>query len=231
MSNDPVRRGLCLVVAAPAGAGKTTVLARLVADDPALALSVSATTRAPRPGEQDGTHYHFTDPAGFDELVATGQMLEWATVFGRSYGTPRAPVMQALAAGRDVAFDIDWQGHRQLCAALPGDVVSVFLLPPSLAALRTRLVTRAGDPPEEIERRMRAARDEIAHWDEFDHVVINRDLHETVAAVRSVLHAARSVRARQPGLAAFVAGLVLPKTGKEGLCPSPAEATGPRPRS
>jgi guanylate kinase len=208
--NDGLRRrGVCLVVAAPSGAGKSTITRALLATEPELSLSISVTTRAPRPGEQDGVHYHFRSQAGFDAMVAEGAMLEWATVFGRNYGTPRAPVEQALAAGRDVAFDIDWQGCRQLRVALPADVVSVFILPPSFAALETRL-RRRGDSADEIARRMDAARSEMAHWAEFDHVIVNRDLEKAVADVRSVLHAARCAIARQPGLAAFVASLMGP---------------------
>ena len=201
------------MVAAPSGAGKSSILRTLLGDDPEVTLSVSATTRAPRPGERDGVDYHFTDRAGFDALVDGGGMLEWATVFGRSYGTPRTPVEAALTAGRDVAFDIDWQGHRLLQAALPGDVVGVFVLPPSLAALQERLERRGGDGAEEIARRMAAARSEIAHWAEFDHVVVNHTLHEAAAAVRAVLAAARCARGRQPGLAGFVAGLLGSQTG------------------
>ena len=204
MSSDPRRRGLCLVVSAPSGAGKSTITRALLASEPDLTLSVSATTRQPRPNEQDGVHYHFRTDAEFAAMVQAGAMLEWATVFGRSYGTPRAPVEQALAAGRDVVFDIDWQGHRLLRAALPQDVVGVFVLPPSLEALELRLRARASDTPAEIERRMQAARSELAHWAEFDHVVVNQDLATAIAALRSVLHAARLVTARQTGLAAFV---------------------------
>ena len=207
MSNELPRRGVCLVVAAPSGAGKSSILRALLADEPELSLSVSATTRAARPGERDGVDYHFVDRAGFDAMVAAGAMLEWATVFGRSYGTPRAPVEAALAAGRDVAFDIDWQGHRQVLAALPDDVVGVFVLPPSLEALQARLSGRAADSADEIARRMAAARAEIAHWDEFVHVVVNDSFERAVDAVRSVLHAARTARARQPGLPGFVAAL------------------------
>jgi len=210
LNNGLSRRGVCLVVAAPSGAGKSTITRALLATEPELTLSISATTRAPRPGEQDGIHYHFRSQAGFDVMVADGAMLEWATVFGRNYGTPRAPVERALDAGRDVAFDIDWQGCRQLRAALPADVVSVFILPPSFAALEARLRHRGGDSSDEIARRMNAARSEMAHWAEFDHVVVNRDLEAAVAAVRSILHAARCAVTRQPGLSAFVDSLMGP---------------------
>ncbi len=193
----PSRRGVCLVIAAPSGAGKSTITRALLACEPLLSLSVSATTRAPRPGEQDGVHYHFVDAARFDAMLAEGALLEHARVFGRAYGTPRAPVEAALRDGRDVVFDIDWQGWRQLRAALPGDTVGVFVLPPSLAALQARLVSRAGDDDAEIARRMQAARDEIAHWAEFDHVVVNDELERCVAEVRAVLHAARTATKRQ----------------------------------
>ena len=206
MSNEPPpgQRGLCLVVAAPSGAGKSTITRALLASEPMLSLSVSATTRPVRPSEREGEHYFFRTPSEFRAMVEKGELLEWAEVFARRYGTPRGPVERALAAGRDVAFDIDWQGHRQLRAALPGDVVSVFILPPSLDALDARLRRRGGDDPAEIARRMAAARSEISHWAEFDHVVVNDDLDRAVAAVRSVLHAGRLATARQPGLAAFV---------------------------
>jgi guanylate kinase len=156
----------------------------------------------------DGQHYHFLDQASFDRMVAADELLEWAQVLGRhSYGTPRAPVEQALAAGTDVVFDIDWQGHRLLRAALPGDVVGVFILPPSLAALEQRLRQRAGDDQAEIARRMGLARDEISHWAEFDHVVVNDAFDDAVASVRTVLHAARLATVRQTGLAGFVTKL------------------------
>ncbi len=198
------RRGVCLVVAAPSGAGKSTITRALLESEPQLSLSVSATTRKPRPGEHEGVHYFFRTQAAFDAMVETGGLLEWAEVFDRCYGTPRAPVEQALAAGRDVAFDIDWQGYRQLRAALPGDVVGVFILPPSLSALEARLRARGGDDEAEIARRMQAAQAEIAHWHEFDYVIVNDDLDRAIAAVRSVLHAARIATTRQPGLRSFV---------------------------
>lgn len=205
MSNR--RRGVCLVVAAPSGAGKSTITRALLATEGQLSLSVSATTRAARPGEREGEHYYFRTPAEFRSMTEKDELLEWAEVFGRRYGTPRGPVERALAEGRDIAFDIDWQGHRQLRAALPGDVLSVFILPPSLAVLEARLRARGSDDPAEIARRMAAARSEIAHWEEFDHVVINDDLTNAIDAVRSVLHAGRVATPRQPGLAAFVAAL------------------------
>ncbi len=214
MSSIP-RRGLCLVIAAPSGAGKTAITRALLAQEHELMVSVSATTRAPRPGERDGVHYHFRDQTAFDAMVAEGALLEWAQVFGHSYGTPRAPVEQALAAGRDMVFDIDWQGYRQLRAALPGDVTGVFVLPPSLPALEGRLRARGGDDAAEIARRMSKARDEIGHWSEFEHVIVNDDFEQAVAAVRAVLLAARLATTRQPGLAAFVAGLVRPDRGGE----------------
>jgi guanylate kinase len=202
------RRGLCLVIAAPPGAGKTSVSRALLDTEADLALSVSVTTRAPRPGEVDGVHYHFRDMAEYHAMIARGDLLEHAMFLGRGYGTPRAPVEAALAEGRDVLFDIEWQGHRQLKASMAADVVSIFLLPPSMAELERRLQLRGQDGPEEIIKRMAAARDEIAHWDEFDHVLINQDFAATVAAARAVLHAARSARTRQPGMAGFINGLL-----------------------
>ena len=199
------RRGVCLVLTAPSGAGKTAIADALLASEPDLHRSISVTTRPPRPGEIAGVHYHFHDQAAFDAMVADGALLEWARVLGRhSYGTPRAPVEQALRDGKDVVFDIDWQGHRQLRAALPGDVVGVFILPPTLAALERRLHQRSGDDAAEIARRMSLARDEISHWPEFDHVVVNADFEQAVASVRAVLHAARLATVRQTGLANFV---------------------------
>ena len=210
MRSQVARRGVCLVVAAASGTGKSSVLRQVLTLEPALRLSISATTRAPRPGEREGVDYHFTDQSGFGAMVAAGGMLEWAHVFGQCYGTPRGPVEQMLGSGLDVAFDIDWQGHRQVRAALPADVVSVFLLPPSFEALQARLDGRRGDAPDEIARRMDAARHEMAHWGEFDHVVVNDVLADTVATARAILAAARCTRERQVGLDAFVAALGAP---------------------
>ena len=203
----PSRRGVCLVISAPSGAGKSTIANALRAAEPDLANSVSVTTRAARPGETEGVHYLFRSQAQFDAMAEAGELLEWARVFGRGYGTPRAPVEATLAAGRDMVFDIDWQGHRQLRAALPADVVGLFVLPPSLAVLEGRLRRRAADDPAEIARRMDAARDEIAHWREFDHVIVNEVLDQAIAEARAVLAAARIATARQTGLAALVQGL------------------------
>ncbi len=202
------RRGICLVLAAPSGAGKSSVARSLLALEPGLVQSVSVTTRSPRLGERDGVDYHFRTQAEFDALLAAGAFLEWARVLGRDcYGTLRAPVQAALADGRDVIFDVDWQGHRSLRTALPADVVGVFLLPPSLAALHDRLHARGGDDRAEIARRMAQVREEISHCAEFDHAVINEEFDRTVAAVRAVLHAARMATRRLTGLREFVSAL------------------------
>lgn len=202
------RRGLMLVFAAPSGAGKTTITRRLLDEDRAISLSVSATTRAPRPGEREGEHYFFKDEAAFKAMIAAGALLEHAQVFGNYYGTPAAPVHEALAAGRDVLFDIDWQGARQLTERARADVVSVFLLPPSIVALEARLRARGQDSEAVIARRMREAGAEMSHWAEFDYVLINDDLEETLRAVRAILTAERRRRIRQPELARFAAGLI-----------------------
>ncbi len=202
------RRGVCLVVAAPSGAGKSTITRALLASDPQLRLSVSVTTRGKRPGEQEGVDYTYISDAQFRDMAESGALLEWAHVFGRGYGTPRAPVESALRAGTDILFDIDWQGWRQLKAALPADAVGVFVLPPSLEALRARLVARAGDDAAEIAKRMAAAAGEISHWREFDHVVVNDDLKTCIEQVRAVLAAARSAVARCLGAAALAASMM-----------------------
>ena len=208
MTTQPTRRGVCLVLASAPGVGKTSVSRALLEMEPDLSLSISATTRARRPGEQEGVHYFFKAEAEFDAMAGRGELLEYARFLDRSYGTPRTPVEAALAAGRDVLFDIEWQGHRQLREKLPGDVVGICLLPPSMAELERRLRGRAQESEAEIARRLVAARDEIAHWSDFDHVVVNRDFDRTVAEVRAILHAARSTRARQPWLPDFVAELL-----------------------
>lgn len=200
------RRGVCLVLASPSGGGKTAIARRLVASDDNLHLSLSMTTRAPRTGEQDGVDYLFRTQPEFDAMVTDGKFLEYAQVFERSYGTPRAPVDAALPAGRDIVFDIDWQGHRSLRAALPGDVVGVFIMPPSLRALEERLRAR-GDGEAAVASRMARARDEISHWAEFDHVVVNEDFDRAVEQVRAILQATRLSTPRQHGLTGFVARL------------------------
>ena len=200
------RRGLCLVLAAPSGAGKSTIARALLAADQQITLSISATTRAPRAGEQDGVHYYFRDQASFDRMAEAGELLEHATVFGRSYGTPRAPVLASLSTGRDVLFDIDWQGFRQLRGAIGADTIGVFILPPSLDALRARLTGRE-DSPDQVAARMAEARAEISHWHEFDHLVLNDDLPAAIAEVLAILHAGRSAPARRPDLAALAGAM------------------------
>ncbi len=201
------RRGLCFVVAAPSGAGKSTITRALLGSGHGLSLSVSVTTRAKRPDESEGVHYFFRSEDEFARMAAAGELLEHARVFGRGYGTPRAPVETALAEGRDVVFDIDWQGYRQVKAALPADTVGVFILPPSLAALEARLRGRAGDGEDEIARRMGQAKAEMSHAGEFDHVLVNDDLGDCIAATGAVLVAARSATKRLIGLEGVLARL------------------------
>ncbi|HUL88299.1 MAG TPA: guanylate kinase [Pseudolabrys sp.] len=201
------RRGLMLVLSSPSGAGKTTLSRKLLEEDKGVALSVSVTTRKMRPGEKDGHDYHFIDRRRFDAMVEKNELLEWAEVFDNYYGTPARPVMDALAAGRDVLFDIDWQGTQQLRDKARNDMASVFVLPPSIPELERRLHTRAQDDYETIHRRMAKAADEMSHWAEYDYVVINRDFAQAFAEVRAILAAERLKRARQPGLYDFVRGL------------------------
>lgn len=210
MSSDApaARRGVCLVLAAAPGGGKTSVSRAVLEVEPGLSLSISATTRAPRPAEQEGVHYFFKTEAEFDRMAEAGEFLEYARFLNRAYGTPRAAVEAALAAGRDVLFDIEWQGHRQLKDRMPDDVVGIFLLPPSLEILEQRLRGRGQDPEDEIARRMAIAREEMTHWGEFDYVLVNDDFAATVAAVRAILHAARAERKRQRNLPDFVAKLL-----------------------
>lgn len=203
------RRGLMLVLSSPSGAGKTTLSRRLLASDEGIALSVSATTRAPRAGEVDGRDYHFVDDARFQAMVAAGEFLEWAQVFGHRYGTPRAPVEAALAAGGDVLFDIDWQGTQQLRQShAAGDLVSIFLLPPSMAELAARLQRRAADSAQVIAQRMSRAAAEISHWAEYDYVLVNADLDACLAQIVTILASERLRRERQRSLAGFVRTLL-----------------------
>jgi guanylate kinase len=204
-ANEAVhRRGFLLVLSSPSGAGKTTITRRLIERDSTLSLSVSVTTRPPRPGETDGRDYRFINQARFDRMVAEGELLEHATVFDHNYGTPRQPIEAALAAGRDVVTDIDWQGTRQLGASLPHDIVSVFVLPPSMEALEARLKTRAQDSAEIVAGRMEKSAEEMSHWSEYDYVIVNRSIDESVALVQAIVTAERLRRTRQVGLADFV---------------------------
>src|ERR1700747_1860374 len=198
------RRGLMLVLSSPSGAGKTTLSRKLLESDPGVELSVSVTTRKQRPGEVDGRDYHFVDARRFDAMVANDELLEWAHVFGNRYGTPRAPVDAALARGRDVLFDIDWQGTQQLRERANRDLVSIFVLPPSIPDLERRLRARAQDSDEVIHARMTKAADEMSHWAEYDYVVINTDIDHAFAEVQSILAAERLKRERQIGLSEFI---------------------------
>lgn len=201
------RRGLMLVLSSPSGAGKTTLSRKLLDEDKDVMLSVSVTTRKIRPGEKDGRDYHFIDRKRFDALIEKSELLEWAEVFDNYYGTPAKPVMDALAAGRDVLFDIDWQGTQQLSDKARNDLVTVFVLPPSIPELERRLHMRAQDDYETIHRRMAKAADEMSHWAEYDYVVINRDVAQAFDDVKAILFAERLKRERQPGLYDFVRGL------------------------
>ena len=198
------RRGLMLVLSSPSGAGKTSIARQLLAEDDNLTLSVSATTRLARPNEVDGRDYHFVDQARFDEMVAADAFLEYATVFGNSYGTPKADVMAVLAAGGDVLFDIDWQGTQQVANAARDDLVSVFILPPTRTALQSRLEGRGQDSAGVVAARMAKASDEISHYPEYEYIVVNDDLDRSVRSVRAILAAERLRRDRQNGITEFV---------------------------
>ena len=202
------RRGLLLILSSPSGAGKSTLTRELIEADDSIQLSVSITTRARRQSEISGRHYHFLEKGEFELLRERGDLLEWAEVHGNLYGTPRKPVEQALAAGQDMMFDIDWQGTQQICRNLRDDVVSVFILPPDMAELKARLERRAEDPPEVIARRLDNAREEIAQWANYDYVLVNDDLDRTFTNLKAILAAERLRRARQLGLEAFVDGLL-----------------------
>ena len=207
-SNHISRHGLLLVLSSPSGAGKTTISRRLLESDENLSMSISATTRAKRPDEIDGRDYDFVTPARFARMREHGEFVECAEVFGHWYGTPREPVLGALATGRDMIFDIDWQGAEQLAAALPDDVVRVFILPPSVDELESRLKRRAQDSEAVVAARMARAADEMAHHDAYDYVLVNQALDQAVAEVRAVLHAERCRRDRLTGLRPFVDSLM-----------------------
>jgi guanylate kinase len=198
------RRGLLMVLSSPSGAGKTTLARRLVEADAEIAMSVSVTTRPPRPGETDGRDYHFIDDKRFVRMREGGELLEWARVFDNFYGTPRAPVEAAIKSGRDILFDIDWQGAQQLSEKMKHDVVRVFILPPSVTALERRLQRRAQDSVEVVRRRMEAASAEISHWPEYDYVIVNADIDGSLAGLKAILTAERLKRERLDGLSAFV---------------------------
>ena len=205
--HEVARRGLMLVLSSPSGAGKTTLSRRLLEQDGGVTLSISVTTRKMRPAEEDGRDYHFIDQQRFDALVDKGELLEYAEVFDNYYGTPKKAVMDSLAKGRDVLFDIDWQGTQQLREKARGDLVSVFILPPSIPELEKRLRTRAQDDYDTIVRRMAKAGDEMSHWAEYDYVIINSDVSRAFTEVKAILGAERLKRERQPGLSDFVRSL------------------------
>ncbi len=202
------RRGLMLVISSPSGAGKSTIARNLLEADPELSISVSVTTRARRPSEIEGRHYFFKSVREFEALKATDSLLEWAEVHGNYYGTPRDAVETAMAEGRDMLFDIDWQGAQQLQEKMAGDVVSIFILPPTMAELQSRLHRRAEDTEEVIATRLANSRAEIEHWREYDYIVVNEDLDRAFSAVRSIIEAERLRRDRRPGLFEFVNGLL-----------------------
>jgi guanylate kinase len=202
------RRGLMLVISSPSGAGKSTIARNILEADRGMSLSVSVTTRERRPSEIEGVHYHFVSKKEFERLKSSDSLLEWAEVHGNFYGTPREPVEVAMAEGRDMLFDIDWQGAQQLQEKMPADVVSIFILPPTMAELQSRLNRRAEDKPEVIATRLKNARDEIAHWREYDYVVVNDDLDRAFASVRGIVEAERLRRDRRHGMFDFVTALL-----------------------
>jgi guanylate kinase len=206
-ADKPTRRGLMFVLSSPSGAGKTTLSRKLLEEEKQVSMSVSVTTRKPRPGEVDGRDYHFIDEASFNAMVTNGELLEHAVVFDHHYGTPSKQVMEALDQGRDVLFDIDWQGTRQLAKRCPRDLVSVFILPPSLDALEERLRKRAQDSEEVVQKRMARAIDEISHWEEYDYVVVNDDLGFAMKNITRILEAERFKRWRQLDIRHFVDAL------------------------
>jgi len=213
-SDEPAtrrRRGLLIVLSSPSGAGKTTISCMLRESDAEISMSISATTRPKRRGEVEGVDYHFVDDAEFDRLIEAGEFVEWAPVFGYRYGTPKAPVKDALRDGRDILFDIDWQGTQQLHSAMGEDLVRIFILPPSMTELARRLRERGTDPEDVVEDRMRRASGEIGHWAEYDYVLVNADMNKCLGKVKTIVAAERLKRARQVGLVAFVRDLIGPQ--------------------
>ncbi|MDB5703784.1 MAG: guanylate kinase [Sphingomonas bacterium] len=202
------RRGVLFVLSSPSGAGKSTIARKLREDQPELVVSVSYTTRPIRPGEVDGVDYHFVDLETFRAMVANHEFLEWAHVFGHRYGTPKAQVWNVLEQGRDILFDIDWQGAQQLHQLAGGDIVRVFILPPSMAELRTRLERRATDSPDVIDARMDRAANEVSHWDGYDYVLVNDDVDHCFDCVKTILAAERLKRSRQTGIIGFIRKLI-----------------------
>jgi guanylate kinase len=213
-SDEPAtrrRRGLLIVLSSPSGAGKTTISRMLRESDAEISMSISATTRPKRRGEVEGVDYHFVHDAEFDRLIEAGEFVEWAPVFGYRYGTPKAPVKDALRDGRDILFDIDWQGTQQLHSAMGEDLVRIFILPPSMTELARRLRERGTDPEDVVEDRMRRASGEIGHWAEYDYVLVNADMNKCLGKVKTIVAAERLKRARQVGLVAFVRDLIGPQ--------------------
>lgn len=202
------RRGLLIVLSSPSGAGKTTISRMLLDADPQATMSISATTRPPRSTERDGVHYHFVTDAEFDRMVERNDFIEWAPVFGYRYGTPAAPVKAALKAGKDIIFDVDWQGRQQIHSQMGEDMVQIFLLPPSMDELERRLRSRRTDSSEVIDRRLAMARSEIEHWPEYDYVLVNERTEECLEQVQGIIRAERLKRWRQLGLVAFVRDLI-----------------------
>lgn len=207
-SNPPKRRGLMIVLSSPSGAGKTTLTRRMLAEDQHMDMSVSATTRKPRKGEAHGKDYYFVGTSDFEAMIADDQFLEWAKVFDNYYGTPTEPVEEALSSGRDIVFDIDWQGAQQLNQAAADDLIKIFILPPSKVELERRLKTRAQDSDEVIAKRMAKSESEISHWAEYDYVIVNEDVEESLDQLRAIIKAERIKRKRQMWLGPFVKALV-----------------------
>jgi guanylate kinase len=226
---ETTRRGLLLLVSSPAGAGKTSLTRTLVADHESLMLSISATTRAPRPGEQEAREYYFKTRDQFEAMIEAGEFLEHATVNGNYYGTPRGPVEAALVAGHDVIFDIDWQGAEQIARKMPDDAVRVFILPPAWGDLERRLRARAQDSDEIMAQRLRLGQEEIAHWANYDYVIVNKNFDRAYADLGHIYRAERMKPGRNPWLPAFVKGLLAEAAGEHWPTGAPPRTTMMRP--